>query len=804
MVLLMAMMSTACRSQTFTDTRVIQSPRATRTELAAIHLLTEEAAARTGQVWPISSRLITADRTFNRMTFVIARASQVPELLPLGLRQEWRREAPSAASRIRPEGFDIQSLALGGGIVVIVAGNDSRGVLYGVGYVLRKLEFSAGAVRMTKPLNVIAAPEVPVRSHQIGYRFKNNTYDGWTLAMFEQQIRDLAVFGITGLQVIAPHSDDAPTSPLFPAPAFDTVVGISSELKKYGLDCELYYPEMRADYGAPSQVNAELADFEILVKAMPRLDAIYVPGGDPGHTAPKYLFPLVAKQAAILQRYHPGAKVWISAQGFDRANCEEFYRMLQGSLPWLTGVFFGPQSRDSFEVQRARISARYRMLFYPDIGHTMHAQFPVPQWDPAFAMTEGREPIDPRPDDTTLIYRHFASLHTGFVAYSEGVNDDVNKFLWTRLGWSKETNPAETLEDYARYFLGPTIGGKSSGEFASAIMDLERDWRGPIRQNQQIRKTAEEFEEMEREAPPRQALNWRFEMLLYRAYYDSYLQVRLAEETKKQESSLQALHRAKEIGTERAIEEAEQALEVAPGGREMDLRGRIYDLAGRLFQHVRLQLSVKLYGASGVERGANLDRVDLPLNDRIWLEKKLNEIRRMPVETARVAALEQIANWSVPTRGALYDDLGDPEREPHLMRGFGFSTDPEMYNTAIDGIADKTTEDGWKISQLTYAETLYEVPLTLRYDGLNSEVRYRVRATYAGEDYTLPLTLVANGITLHSARLRKSNPEIVEFEVPEEAIRNGVLELQWQRPSGLGGSGRGCQVAEVWLIPETQ
>jgi hypothetical protein len=137
------------------------------------------------------------------------------------------------------------------------------------------------------------------------------------------------------------------------------------------------------------------------------------------------------------------------------------------------------------------------------------------------------------------------------------------------------------------------------------------------------------------------------------------------------------------------------------------------------------------------------------------------------------------------------------------VRGSGFDADPELYNTAIDGIADRTTNDGWRMSWLDYAETLYEVPLELRYSDLNRGAHYKLRTTYAGEDYTLPLTLTANDVTtIHAARLRRSNPETIEFELPVEVTESGKLDLKWQRPDGLGGSGRGRQIAEVWLIPE--
>jgi hypothetical protein len=40
----------------------------------------------------------------------------------------------------------------------------------------------------------------------------------------------------------------------------------------------------------------------------------------------------------------------------------------------------------------------------------------------------------------------------------------------------------------------------------------------------------------------------------------------------------------------------------------------------------------------------------------------------------------------------------------------------------------------------------------------------------------------------------------VEFDIPRAATSGGELNLSWYGEAGLGGNGRGCQVAEVWLI----
>jgi hypothetical protein len=211
---------------------------------------------------------------------------------------------------------------------------------------------------------------------------------------------------------------------------------------------------------------------------------------------------------------------------------------------------------------------------------------------------------------------------------------------------------------------------------------------------------------------------------------------------------------------------------------------------------------VRRYGASAIGRGANLDTIDVSLNDRAWLERRFAEVRGLQEESRRLAAIGAVLTYESPVPGAYYDDLGEPGREPHLVRSDGLAGDPELRHEPHDGIADVTAEDGWRRSWVTYAGALYDEPLILAYDDLNPQVHYRVRVTYAGEDYALPMRLVANDrFEIHPPRNRHSNPETVEFDIPSEATATGKLKLAWTRPAGVGGSGRGAQVAEVWLLP---
>src|SRR5262249_48819447 len=151
----------------------------------------------------------------------------------------------------------------------------------------------------------------------------------------------------------------------------------------------------------------------------------------PGHTQPKHLMALLEKQAANLRKYHPKAQMWVSPQSFTKEWMDEFLAIVKKEPLWLGGIVHGPQVRLSIKQLREAEPERYPIRNSPDITHSLRCQFPVPDWDVAFALTEGREGINPRPLGMATIF-HAERKHTvGFLTYSEGCNDDVNKMVWS-------------------------------------------------------------------------------------------------------------------------------------------------------------------------------------------------------------------------------------------------------------------------------------------------------------------------------------------------------------------------------------
>ncbi|HLJ93043.1 MAG TPA: hypothetical protein VKU02_07610 [Gemmataceae bacterium] len=764
------------------DAVVLSSATVSKQEEKALQMLVEEVQKRTRIRWKITN-LVPKDST---------------PVIAFGLPSRHEVVNFTKTSQGKPaEGYQIAVKKMGPGMPwILVMGNDARGMLFAVGRLLRELQMSPGRVALADDFNVTTAPRWPLRGHQLGYRPKTNSYDAWDLAQWEQYIRDLAVFGTNAVELIPPRSDDDANSPHFPLPPMEMMVGMSQLLADYGLAVWIWYPAMDADYSKPETVAFALEEWGEVFKKLPRIDGIFVPGGDPGHTRPKYLMALLEKQTQVLHQYHPNAQMWVSPQAFTQEWLEEFYAIVQKQQPsWLSGIVFGPQVRVSLPQLRAAIPKQYPIRRYPDITHSLRCQYPVPDWDLAYALTEAREVINPRPLDEANIFRRFQDHAIGFLTYSEGCNDDVNKFVWSGLGWDPDANVLDILRQYSQYFLG----SRYRETFARGLVALEQNWQGPLLTNDGVYTTLKQFQEMEKTASPQDLLNWRFQQGLYRAYYDAYQRSRLLYETQLEERALELLRSAKRLGSLLALKQAEALLDRADTQKvATDWRARVHELAEALYQSIRMQLNVERYRAISVGRGANLDTIDVPLNNRRWLKRRFAELRQMDAESDRLRGINAIVDWTNPGPGGFYDDLGNPACQPHLVRGPGFTKDPAFLQSSQVGFH---YVPDWRLSWCTHAESLFDAPLQMRYEGLDPTAKYKLRVVYAGDNFRARVRLLANdSVEVHPLQPKPAPIRPVEFDIPKSATANGELTLTWYQEPGRGGGGRGCQVAEVWLI----
>ena len=682
---------------------------------------------------------------------------------------------------------------------VFVIGNDARGVLFGVGHLLRTLRMSRGKVALPDDLDVTIAPHYRLRGHQLGYRDKTNSYCGWDLPQWEQYIRDLVVFGTNAIELIPPRSDDNPDSVHFPLPPMDMMVGMSQLADDYGIDVWIWFPAMDRDYADPATVEFALKEWGEVFERLPRVNAVFVPGGDPGKTPPRHLMPLLEKQTALLKSFHPEAQMWVSPQGFTQEWMDEFIGILEQESPdWLTGVVFGPWVHIPMAEFRKLIPKKYPIRNYPDITHCLSCQYPVPDWDVAYALTEGREPINPRPLDQATIFRHVQPHTIGFLTYSEGCNDDVNKCVWSALGWDPDREVIDILREYSRYF----IGERYTDDFAQGLLALERNWRGPLACNAGVYTTLQQFQAMEESASPRDLKNWRFQQALYRAYYDAYTRSHLLYESGLEEQAMDQLRQAPEKGSLVALAEAERILDLAVSKPiSSNWRTRIFQLAEALFQSIHMQLSVRLYRAQEEVRGANLDGVDYPLNNRPWLKERFAELCQLTDEADRLAGIKAILEWTNPGPGGFYDDLSNSFQQPHLVKGLGFENDPAFLKSPLRKFPYRKEPQALRLSWRCYTGSLNDASFEMHYPDLDPDAQYKVRIVYSSVNPHIRVRLEANdGVEIHPFILKKVPRSPMEFDIPQEATQGGELTLRWYREQGLGGVGTGCDLSEIWLM----
>jgi hypothetical protein len=784
---------------------IVLPEQATKRERVAAEMVIDEIMKRCGVEWTIGT------------------AGTVR--LYLGTRASWRglgnlvASVTAKAAKLPAESYTIAS----GSDWIAVCGSDERGLIFGAGKMLRMLSLARRSVAANmKGLNLTSSPHYPIRGHQLGYRPKTNAYDALTVEMWDQYIRELAIFGTNTVELLPPISDDLPDSPHFPIPPQKMLIEMSRICDKYGLDVSIWYPAMAKDYSDKKTVDAEIVDWAAVMHDMPRLDIVFVPGGDPGHTDPKYMLPLLEKEKENLRKTHANVQIWMSPQSFNADWMSEYYTLMNDphTATWLDGIVFGPQNRDSLKDIRRKIPAKFPIRLYPDITHSIQAQYSMNNWDIAYALTEGREIINPRPQAHAEILRETMKDSSGFVSYSEGVNDDSNKFLWSLLAWDPQMPVATAMRDFGRYF----IGAKDGSAFGQGLLDLEKNWNGPLAANELVDVTLQKFMSIERNASPFLLENWRWQQAMFRACCDAYVRQRLLFESGELARAMSVLGRIEDIGfaavpwgigdqpatvpgngidPQNLIDEATDILrkstttQVAPA-----IRTRIAELGYALLQSIHQQLAVERFQGEAVDRGAPLDTIDHPVTDAPYVKKQLEGISKIEDQEEKVAAIRALLDRTNPGPGGFYDELGNVNNRPHLVienveGDFDFRRSPHV-GTSYPDHYGANAPIAWK----HWAESLYEAPLKMHYKGLDPEVEYALQVVVSGDSRGVKTKLMANeAIEIHPMQLRPWPPTPQTFAVPRAATAGGELLLMWSREAGLGGNGRGCQLAEVMLKP---
>jgi hypothetical protein len=742
-------------------------------EALAADVLREEIQKRTGLVWTTSEQWPSSGVA---VAIVIAGRSAVGGAVP--------------ALERRPEAYRLVSSSRDGRPVIWIVAADARAALFGVGRLLRTISWRPGAAVLDGPLDVETSPRYAIRGHQLGYRHHSNTYDGWNEAQYDQYVRELVLLGANAVENIP--FQDSRVSPLMPLSREAMNRRLSAICSKYDVQYWLWTP---ADFDLADQAKraAALGELDTLFADLPRLDAIFLPGGDPGDNSASLVVPYLADIAARLRARHPSAKVWLSLQHFDEGEIDFLFTWIDREQPdWLGGLVAGPGSYPIPDTRR-RLNPRYPLRDYPDITHTVRSQYPVPWWDPALNLTLGREPVNPRPVFYARVHDRLAPYTNGFISYSDGVNDDFNKALWTLKSWDPAVDVRDLALAYTRLFFGAGVADRA----ADGILALEGNWNGSLALNGGVDGTLALWREMERASPELES-NWRWQMYLTRAYYDAYTRHRLLHETRLEARALDVLADAPALGASAAMDRAAGILAESDAASCCpEWRQRIEALCDALFASIRMQTSISKHSASGYERGAVLDFLDVPLNDRWWLEDQFASIRALRDEPARLDRLKSLAAWTRPGPGSFYDDVGNVAASPRVRRGDVSHAD---LLSPGDPIPHFTWEGGPSRTRRSWLTSI-RWPKAIVYEHLDTAATYVVRLNVITPDGAGQVRLRIDGQPLQPSRQAVSRGDTVEFEVPAALVNDNTITLTFDDIDESRVNWRQySRLVEAWLI----
>lgn len=731
---------------------------------AVVQTLQEEVARRTGIQLPV---IQAANKSF-----IVALVNShdenlagmpIPKRPGIGLPEN------------NPEGFRVVVQNQSGKQILWLIGADQRGVLFAVGHFLRTANLTKNKIIFDSANEIATSPAYPIRGHQIGYRNTANSWDAWTPAQFEQYFRDLAMFGTNAIENIP--FQDGPLGPHMKFPRKEMNLRLSEICNKYDLDYWVWTPA-DGDLSKEEVFNSGVKKHADFYKSTPRLDGVFFPGGDPGDNHPKYVMPFLKAIAAELKKYHPKAGVWISLQGFSYEQVDYFYEYLNKNNPdWLAGVVSGPSSPDMAET-RFRLPSKYKHRHYPDLTHTVRCQYPTENWDQAFALTEGREVCNPQPFYYARIHNRFAPFTDGFISYSDGTHDDVNKIVWSQMGWNPEKDVTEVVAEYSRYFFGSSVATNG----ANGILALERNWVGPVEENGGVETTLSFWQNLELKHPELKN-NWRWQQLVMRAYYDTYVRRRKIYEQNLEKEANLILAKATELGAEKAMTDALAVVNKADNElTSPELRQKVFDYCEALWQSVAAQTSVKKYNASGAERGAVLDFIDYPLNNRWWLADEFGKISKMTSEQEKLTRLEVIRTWENPGAGSYYDNVSDLSKGPRVKTRTDDATDVAWWDNGM--------------SRKRLSTQLFQNFPRLEYADLDPNGRYIIRVAGYGE-----ALVRADGERLEPIIYNKGLEEFKEFLVNQKYVSDGKLVITFDQPEESHLNWRQqSKVCDVWLI----
>jgi hypothetical protein len=762
-----------------------------------------------------------------------------------------------------PEGFLLQTIPRGGGLLVLGAGVDARGVLYAAGEILRHTVIRDSRLEFPATLTMRTAPAFEIRGTQFGQSsvaLNRAKARPWTEKDRRRAILDFALAGMNTVEIGEGTRADDPMYRLLESFGLKTLV-------HYGPNVGDGPPEWRAaeSIGRPGYLcpsvpaarEALLRRCEERFRDSAPVDYVRFYGGDGGGCECDRCKPyggayirLCENLARIIHRYHPLTEIFVTNQKFDNDDDKAIFAYLQEKpRTWLRAFCYGPGSdamswqpghrqthrMDLFRYPGFGPPGRYLeeilhqlppgqdLVFFNELTHWRYSQNGYIQAYPRADRNGDRPPhwnqflYERRPDQAlTMVYDrltffawpryyHWFFNQTlrygiGDVTHSSGTHDHFNQWVWQRLLWAPQTAVEGLVAEYARAWFGP----EAAPLMAQAIFQLEDNLAEkpgvPITKKEGI----ERYYRLVRDAGARMPAllmknDWLWREYMQKAALDKYIQLSVRQQTELQAKIEKAIAGS---NPDAAIDRALAWLGELHETLEML---RLREEATRLGEE-----SSRLFGVRS-EGIFNLDHDFIGLG---WLKRQLQRARAAN-GAEKAELLHLISKYEDPGEGGFYDNAGTLDRCPNIVHGYPYDFGQPFVSQMLS--------EGNRPSQRTMHYTQDEDQgVTFHYRGLDARSSYRIRFTlvrpwyqdrYRSRMNQRTETIYAgNSVLARDLEVPERMSDFFTFAIPPEAIHNGELVVRFERaPNVADGTrierevwrntgGWGTIVSEAWLM----
>jgi len=459
------------------------------------------------------------------------------------------------------EGFRIEEVSRGS---VRILGNDSRGLLYGVGKFLRSNTYHQGSFTLGNWRGT-SLPDKPLR----GVCAVPHFFNFYHVAPVEQMQRYLEDLALWGFNLIV-FGFDIHKFESIQDPAAQALLGrmnvIARTTKKLGLDMGLGIavndayanspPAMRADWSAghdgythelaahyhqelcPNKPGAK----ELLLKwreetfhAFQDVGLDYVipwPYDNGGCTdspckpwGANGFLTLSEPIAAMARRDFPGCRIILSTWLFDYFTSGEYAgleeRFGKEQPQWIDYIlvdeFIGVQ-RYSGKSPAHPAPGGFPVVGFPEVS--MWGAYP---W--------GGFGANPAPAHHQKLWNAQKDLLAGGFLYSEGIFEDLNKALYAQFYWQKDRTADSIVDEYIAYEFSPAV--VTSVRKAIEILETNLPRRAENLEKGVPRFVLEHsgatgeawnlIRQADRQLSPRARASWRWQILYLRALIDDEL-----------------------------------------------------------------------------------------------------------------------------------------------------------------------------------------------------------------------------------------------------------------------------------------